>query len=175
MKQKLKLQNEQKIKEDQLKLYKQKEEEEREKINAEKLEIENRRKWEENKRIQEIRNLELQEEKRRLEDIKYKERRQREILEKERKRRLDSEAIQELINNGELSDKFSNQHQRENIPSEIRQYVWERDLASCVICKSREKLEFDHIIPVSKGGSNTINNIQVLCQKCNRAKSNKIL
>jgi len=31
-----------------------------------------------------------------------------------------------------------------------------------------------YIIPVSKGGSNTTRNIQLLCEKCNRKKSNSI-
>ena len=35
-------------------------------------------------------------------------------------------------------------------------------------------LEIDHIIPVSKGGKTTPDNLQVLCSKCNRRKSNKI-
>lgn len=52
--------------------------------------------------------------------------------------------------------------------------VWRRDEGKCVECGSNEKLEFDHIIPFSKGGSNTYRNIQLLCESCNRSKSDKI-
>ena len=36
-------------------------------------------------------------------------------------------------------------------------------------------LEIDHIIPISKGGCTVEENLQTLCWKCNRAKSNKIV
>jgi len=66
------------------------------------------------------------------------------------------------------------QKSREPIPEEVRFGVWRRDSGKCVKCGSKVKLEFDHIIPVSKGGSNTERNIQLLCEKCNREKSDKI-
>jgi hypothetical protein len=60
---------------------------------------------------------------------------------------------------------------REPIPEHVRLFVWRRDKGQCVRCGSRERLEFDHIIPVVAGGSSTERNIQLLCQPCNRSKS----
>jgi Holliday junction DNA helicase RuvB subunit len=63
---------------------------------------------------------------------------------------------------------------RASIPSEVRREVWRRDGGKCVRCGSRERLEYDHIIPVTRGGSNTARNIELLCETCNRAKSDLI-
>ena len=60
------------------------------------------------------------------------------------------------------------------ISQDVKDKVWRRDEAKCVECSSNENLEFDHIIPHSKGGANTYRNIQLLCEKCNRSKSAKI-
>ena len=60
------------------------------------------------------------------------------------------------------------------ISQKVKDLVWNRDGGKCVQCGSNMKLEFDHIIPFSKGGSNTYRNIQLLCEKCNRNKSGKI-
>ena len=61
-----------------------------------------------------------------------------------------------------------------SIPFEVRIKVWRRDNGKCVKCGSRQNLEFDHIIPVSKGGSNTARNVELLCENCNRLKSDSI-
>ena len=44
----------------------------------------------------------------------------------------------------------------------------------CVMCDgiNQKWIEKDHIIPISKGGSDSIKNIQPLCQFCNQSKSN---
>lgn len=59
---------------------------------------------------------------------------------------------------------------REPIPESVRLFVWQRDRGQCVKCGSRERLEFDHIIPIAAGGSNTERNVQLLCETCNRSK-----
>lgn len=50
------------------------------------------------------------------------------------------------------------------IPSEVRIKVWLRDEGKCKKCGGKENLEFDHIIPISRGGSNSKNNIELLCK-----------
>jgi hypothetical protein len=60
------------------------------------------------------------------------------------------------------------------IPGHVRREVWRRDEGRCEECGSRERLEFDHIIPVSRGGSNTARNIRLLCERCNREKGASI-
>ncbi len=59
---------------------------------------------------------------------------------------------------------------REPIPEDVRIFVWRRDQGRCVMCGSQERIEFDHIIPLEKGGNNTTRNIQILCETCNRKK-----
>ena len=43
----------------------------------------------------------------------------------------------------------------------------------CILCGKTE-LTVDHIIPISKGGQHTVNNIQGLCRSCNARKGNRI-
>jgi|GEM_PF-4495220 len=63
---------------------------------------------------------------------------------------------------------------RERIAPEVRRAVWIRDKGKCARCDSRERLEYDHIVPLSRGGSNTERNIELLCENCNRSKSDRV-
>lgn len=64
---------------------------------------------------------------------------------------------------------------REPIPDDVKMFVWRRDGGKCVKCGSKKNLEYDHIIPLSMGGSNTARNIQLLCQTCNRSKRGSLV
>jgi hypothetical protein len=63
---------------------------------------------------------------------------------------------------------------RQAIPESVRHEVWRRDRGTCVECGARGRLEFDHIIPVSRGGSNTVRNIELRCEPCNRRKGARV-
>lgn len=55
-----------------------------------------------------------------------------------------------------------------------RALLLEKAKNQCEYCGDKENLEVDHIIPVSIGGSNEIENLQILCRKCNRTKRTKL-
>lgn len=65
--------------------------------------------------------------------------------------------------------------------SALREKIKIRDNYTCKMCGlSIDKepnilLEIDHIIPLSKNGLTTEDNLQTLCWKCNRSKGSKIL
>lgn len=61
-----------------------------------------------------------------------------------------------------------------HIPRDIRQRVWQKFGGRCAECASEQYLEFDHVIPVAKGGSNSEANVQLLCRGCNLKKSDHI-
>jgi hypothetical protein len=56
------------------------------------------------------------------------------------------------------------------IPQDVKIAVAARDQGKCVDCGTTTDLHFDHKIPWSKGGTNTVNNIQLMCGSCNRRK-----
>jgi len=66
------------------------------------------------------------------------------------------------------------QTQRSPIPETVRHEVWRRDQGKCVTCGSNANLQYDHIIPVARGGATSVTNLQLLCERCNQAKGAKI-
>ncbi len=93
------------------------------------------------------------------------------LLEKQRKRDLEKQVRQDLIDSGQL---YGDELKRPRIPEDVKNTVYRRDGGKCVYCGSTQNLQYDHIIPFSKGGATSVENLQILCQKCNLEKSNKI-
>ena len=95
---------------------------------------------------------------------------------------MTEETIVELINalEDKLTVKAFTKEQRALMTNKLREFIKKRDNFTCCNCRNsifaepNLLLEIDHILPVSKGGYTTEENLQTLCWKCNRSKSNKI-
>lgn len=61
----------------------------------------------------------------------------------------------------------------QNKPS--RAMIYKRDSHKCQYCGSTKNLTIDHIIPRSRGGEDTWENLVVACNPCNTRKSDKLL
>lgn len=92
--------------------------------------------------------------------------------------------VEELIDkvNDRTNGRFNNRQiwesvsrvERAKVSNKMRFAVYERDGYRCVKCGSTANLEVDHIMPISKGGKTTFNNLQTLCKRCNANKSDII-
>lgn len=96
---------------------------------------------------------------------------------------MTEETIAELIKvlESKLTASAFAKEQRTLMTKKLREFIKNRDNFTCCNCGNSTHiepnllLEIDHIIPVAKGGRTVEDNLQTLCWKCNRAKSDKIL
>ena len=106
------------------------------------------------------------------------------------KYKSESETVIEFIENAILKslpkevltqEELKEINRRRNIKDTTRYSVLERAGFKCQCCgikplKNNDViLHIDHIIPYSLGGSDNIDNLQVLCNKCNISKRNKFI
>lgn len=95
---------------------------------------------------------------------------------------MTEETIVQLIEalEGKLTASTFTKEQRALMTNKLREFIKKRDNFTCCSCgnsihiEPNLLLEIDHIIPVSKGGCTVEDNLQTLCWKCNRSKSNKM-
>ena len=112
------------------------------------------------------------------------------LLSKVEKYKGDNETVIEFIENAILKslpkevltqEELKEINRRRNIKDTTRYSVLERAGFKCQCCgikplKNNDViLHIDHIIPYSLGGSDNIDNLQVLCDKCNISKRNKFI
>lgn len=95
---------------------------------------------------------------------------------------LDMPMLERFVNY--LSDRVQFRNsvagQRQLMTPRLRQYIIKRDGYMCRNCGNSTEnepnllLEVDHIIPLSRGGKTTVENLQTLCWKCNRHKGARV-
>lgn len=70
--------------------------------------------------------------------------------------------------------RYINYHKKKDLKIS-RLKIYQRDGYKCVYCGTHKKLTIDHVIPKSKGGKNTWENMATCCSDCNSKKGNKTL
>jgi 5-methylcytosine-specific restriction endonuclease McrA len=88
------------------------------------------------------------------------------VVERERRKRRKLERA-----HAALRQEANGERRRDPIPRAVRLAVWERDGGRCVDCGGDFELQYDHVIPWSRGGATSVENLQLLCAACNREKS----
>jgi hypothetical protein len=91
------------------------------------------------------------------------------LRERERKRTRSLERAHVLL---DVEQGFADflPRQRTPIARDVKQAVFTRDGGRCVECRSDFDLQYDHVIPFSMGGADTVQNLQLLCSSCNQHK-----
>jgi 5-methylcytosine-specific restriction endonuclease McrA len=92
--------------------------------------------------------------------------------------RFDNDLVRITVKNGKTE--YSKENSR-NVSLRLRLKVLNRYNFKCVFCGKNPatnfgtKLHIDHIVPFSKGGKSTLENLQTLCEECNPGKSDSEL
>ena len=62
-----------------------------------------------------------------------------------------------------------------SLSRELSPAIFSRDENMCTYCGAKEYLTIDHILPLSRGGSNNKDNLTTACRSCNSRKHNKTI
>jgi len=68
-----------------------------------------------------------------------------------------------------------------HVPARVRRIVWERDRGQCTFtsddghrCGATHRLQYDHIVPVARGGSSTADNVRLRCHAHNHHEAERV-
>lgn len=83
---------------------------------------------------------------------------------------------------GQGASDGQNPAQTRQIPAHVKREVWKRDGGRCTFvgahghrCTCRERIEFDHRVPIAKGGESTVENVRLLCRTHNQYEAERVL
>lgn len=79
----------------------------------------------------------------------------------------------ELLGGSPVKERIAKPYSKKKISLRIRNAVYRRDKYRCLNCGDWGDLTLDHVIPESKGGESTMDNLQTLCRVCNSRKGVK--
>lgn len=65
-------------------------------------------------------------------------------------------------------------YRKQPIPAKLRKQIFERDGYRCQECGDWHDLAVDHVMPESKGGPMTLDNLRTLCRSCNSRKGDRL-
>jgi 5-methylcytosine-specific restriction endonuclease McrA len=81
--------------------------------------------------------------------------------------------VLQIPNHIRLTSGNSERHWK--VPPVNRREVFRRDHHTCQYCSSSKHLTLDHVIPRSKGGTHTWDNVVTACEQCNSTKGDRLL
>lgn len=73
----------------------------------------------------------------------------------------------------DIMERFGDRKKRKPMSKKVANAILHKYHFKCASCGSGDRLQVDHIVPVSKGGKDHMENLQILCQPCNLKKGTK--
>ena len=97
------------------------------------------------------------------------------------KRKFGARARSRAKRNAQGSRQRSSSTGKRYIPAPVRRAVWERDRGQCTFvgaggrrCKAQRFLEFDHVVPVARGGTATVEGLRLRCRAHNQYEAERV-
>ena len=88
---------------------------------------------------------------------------------------LDKKYLKTALIGNRKKHRIRNEATRYTSKKHIKEFIFGMHGYYCLKCGSKSNITLDHIIPIIRGGCNSTDNLQPLCQSCNSSKGSKII